>query len=195
MNKILKIFLTLVLALSMMLEIMPANTVHAEDTGSGDETVLPEEPAQEDTGSGDETVLPEEPAQEEEKKEEEGSEIPVVENTEQTQPPVESEEPKKEVALNETAVSREYRGEEFEGLVVKVEYEEGTIPEGAVLKVTPASEEAINAIKKERGEDINVKGADISFWLGDKEIEPKDYSEKKVKVTLTNIPEVTNGGE
>lgn len=164
MRRILKIFLTLVLALSMMLEIMPANIVHAEDTGSVEETELPAEQAQE------------------ENKTEEGSE-PVVLPEQQETPPVKSEEPEV-VALNETAVSEVFDGEELDGLIVKVAYEANTLPAKTDIVVVPAKAEAIEAIKEKYGEDVNIIGADISFWLNGKEFEPKDY-DAKVQVTLS----------
>ena len=61
MNKFLKVFLALVLTVSMMLEIIPARIVHAEeDTGVDTTEVLPVQ-EEEDNGTEEESaVLPQE---------------------------------------------------------------------------------------------------------------------------------------
>ena len=186
MNKILKIFLALVLTLSMMLEIIPVNTVHAEE----EVPVLEAETT--------------EPAQEQENEETEEPVVPVETGTEEEDPPVEPVEntdpaenetlveteteeetdlPEKEpLLLNTDAFSEEYT---VGNLKVAVSYEPGTVPEGTEVFVSEASEEALNAIREQYEDDAVFLAADISFVFEDEEIEPKDYSDKKVSVVFS----------
>ncbi|MBQ6478582.1 MAG: VWA domain-containing protein [Erysipelotrichaceae bacterium] len=163
MNKFLKVFLALVLTVSMMLEIIPARIVHAEeDTGVDTTEVLPVQ-EEEDNGTEEESaVLPQEQTEND----------PVEEGGE--------EEPT--VILNAEDFYEEY---EVNDLKVTVSFEAGTVPEGTEVVVSEADPAAIEAVMAERGSDSVVKGADISFWYNNEEIEPKDYSDKKVSVTLS----------
>jgi len=202
MKRILKIFLTLVLAVSMMLEMVPVNRVYAEGEAVEETTT---EPAAQETDQGstegtneqDTTDVQTEgtdelPAVEEEQTEEEAevpAEAPVVEDNageeetvelNETAPETDSEE---DVVLN--AESFELEKELDNGLKVTVAFKAGTVPEGTEVVITPAKEEALEAAKAARGEDYEAMGADISFVYNGEEIEPKDYSENKVSVTLS----------
>ena len=202
MKRILKIFLTLVLAVSMFLEMVPVNRVYAEGETVEETTT---EPAAQETDQGstegtdeqDTTDVQTEgtdelPAVEEEQTEEEAevpAEAPVVEDNageeetvelNETAPETDSEE---DVVLN--AESFELEKELGNGLKVTVAFKAGTVPEGTEVVITPAKEEALEAAKAAHGEDYEAMGADISFVYNGKEIEPNDYSENKVNVTLS----------
>ena len=74
-------------------------------------------------------------------------------------------------------------------LNVTVSYATGTLPEGTETVVTEGKPEALAAIKEKNGDDLNYAAADISFVFNGEEIEPKDYSDQQVSVTLTYIGE------
>ena len=189
MNKILKIFLAMVLTVLMTVGMIPVNTVHADDEVPVAETTETLEEVEE--------IVNNEVAEE--------SDVLVDTETEDVFEPVEDQDvdpaeevqvedqdvdPAEEVQVEETVLNAEafyqvYDGEELGGLVVTVSYEAGTVPEGTEVVVAPASLDAVNAVKAEKEENINVVGADISFVFEGEEIEPKDYSDKKVTVTLS----------
>ncbi|GEM_PF-6823714 len=123
-----------------------------------EEPASPEEETEEAPGTTEEeTVLPEE--------------------TEET--PAEEEEA---VLLN----AEPFHGEYILGdLNVTVAYEAGTVPEGTEVVVAEPSAEAVSAIKEQYGEDTLIMAADISFWYNDEEIEPKNYSDQNVDVSLS----------
>ncbi len=123
-----------------------------------EEPASPEEETEETLGTTEEeTVLPEE--------------------TEET--PAEEEEA---VLLNAEPFHGEYT---LGDLNVTVAYEAGTVPEGTEVVVAEPSAEAVSAIKDKYGEDTLIMAADISFRYNDEEIEPKDYSEQNVNVSLS----------
>ncbi len=192
MNKILKIFLAMVLTVSMMLEIIPVNIVHADDEGSVVETAeTVESPAEdEDDEPAEEPAAPAEPGAEEEGSqpvdeagEEEENELPAEDAADAVSEEEESELPEEEpVLLNAEAFSEEFT---VGDLTVSVSYDAGTVPEGTEVEVASAGEEALNAIREKYGEDVGVYAADISFYFDGERIEPKDYSDKKVSVVLS----------
>lgn len=94
--------------------------------------------------------------------------------------------------LNAEAFYQEYT---VGDLKVTVSYEVGTVPEGTEVVVSVAKPEAIEAVKADAEEDINVVGADISFVFEGKEIEPKDFSDKKVTVALEYAGEEDLSGQ
>ena len=94
--------------------------------------------------------------------------------------------------LNAEAFYQEYT---VGDLKVTVSYEAGTVPAGTEVVVTDAKPEAIEAVKADAEEDINVVGADISFVFEGKEIEPKDFSDKKVTVALEYAGEEDLSGQ
>ena len=197
MNKILKIFLALVLTVSMMFEIIPVNTIHADEEVPVSETGATE-PATEEK-EGEEA---EDPAVPTEVETEEVPPVEPAENDDSVEPeaPTEVEAPteieKEETdlpeeeswILNENAFSEEYT---VGDLKVTVSYGPGTVPEGTEVFVSEASEEALNAIKEQYGEDVSFSAVDISFVFEDEEIEPKDYSDKKVSVVFSYNGEET----
>ena len=187
MNKILKIFLALVLTLSMMLEIIPVNIIHADDEISVENGEEYSETASEneENKTEEEVEIPEQteiednapPVENEDSKEEPAEEADVVEEN------VEEESANKEVVLNAEAFPEtEYVVGDIK---VTVAYDAGTVPEGTEVVVSEANPAAIEAVEAEVGEGFVVKGADISFvWNGEK-IEPEKYSDKTIKVTLS----------
>ncbi len=207
MKKLFKIFMVIALTVMMTVTSLPVNTVFADDVpettetsnepaGTEEETTVPgEAPADNaDVTDGqpadDGTVPAEEPADEEPVVEEEKTvEQPVYEVAEEqgefTEAPAEepvTKEPVEEpVVLNAEVFEQEYT---VGDLTVKVSYEAGTVPEGTAVVVGEAKPEAVEALKAELGEEVNFAAADISFVWNDKEIEPKDFSDKNVSVTL-----------
>ena len=174
MNKILKMVLALILAVMMSVEIMPVNVINADDDVTETETVEPVEVTEENETEGESEV-----SQPTETKEQ-----PPVTVQEEEAPVTEEETPSQEetAGLNTQAYSEEFT---LENLTVKVAYGEGTLPEGTAVLVAEASPEAIKAIREKYGKNVTVKAADISFVYEGEEIEPKDYSENKVTVTLS----------
>lgn len=106
--------------------------------------------------------------------------------------PVESEDPEMipgeepdgeeepAIVLNSEAFRNDYT---VGDLAVSVSYEAGTVPEGTEVRVSPAGADALAALEAAYG-DVMILAADISFWYNDSEIEPKDYSDKAVSVSL-----------
>ncbi|MBE6116740.1 MAG: hypothetical protein E7187_07980, partial [Erysipelotrichaceae bacterium] len=88
--------------------------------------------------------------------------------------------------LNAAEFYQEYT---VDDLKVTVSYAAGTLPEGTETVVTEGKPEALAAIKEKNGDDLNYAAADISFVYNGEEIEPKDYSDQQVSVTLTYIGE------
>ena len=192
MNKIIKIFLALILTVSMMLEIIPVNIVHADDEGSVAETAeTVESPAEdEDDEPAEEPAAPAESGAEEEGSQpvdeaggEEENEFPAEDTADAASEEEESELPEEEpVLLNAEAFSEEFT---VGDLTVSVSYEAGTVPEETEVVVSEADEEALNAIREKYGEEADIFAADISFYYDGEKIEPKDYSDKKVSVVLS----------
>lgn len=160
MNKVLKVFLALILAVMMTIEIVPAKVINADDDVT-------------------ETTEPADVTPEDENKTEAGTDDTEPEDT--TEPPV-SEEETTEILLNETPYSETF---ELGSLIVKISYPEATLPKDTEVKVSEAGEEAIKAIRESYGENVAVRAADISFIYEGEEIEPVDYSENKVTVSLS----------
>ncbi len=192
MKKTLKIFMVIALTVLMCLTNMPANTVFAEDAP---ETETVPEQTNEETLAEEEAEVPAE--------ETPAEELPAGEETvpEEEEPVFEVEElPEEEVnevlpeaeddapeAEPETLLNADPFHETYTvgDLTVEVSYEAGTVPEGTAVVVGEAKPEALAALREKLGEDVNVAAADITFFYNDEEIEPKDFSENKVSVTLT----------
>ncbi|MBR2552647.1 MAG: hypothetical protein IKF05_06645, partial [Erysipelotrichaceae bacterium] len=170
----------------------------AEEINKEEETTLPaseETPAEqeENTSSEKTEVVSEEEKIEAEPSETEGTDAS-EEKTEETAP-VEEEVKEEETAEEVTEETVTLNTEAYnpdkeavllgENLYVVVSYPENTLPEGTEVKISEAKPEAIEALKEKYGEDISFKAADISFIYEGKEIEPKDYSENKVYVSLS----------
>jgi hypothetical protein len=198
MNKILKIFLALILTVSMLMEIIPVNIVHAEGEGEPvDESAeVVEAPAEEE--KAEEPAEPVESGSEKQDQPAEASEAPADEEEEAKKEELPEAKKSAEAADEETekdepeeekpALNTDDHSEttEINGLFVTVEYGPGTVPAGTVVKIKEASPAAIEAIKAERGENVNIHAADISFIWNNEEIEPSQFAEegKTVKVTL-----------
>ncbi len=205
MHKILKIFLALVLAVLMTVEVFPVNTVRAEDDEVPvTETAEPVDTAAEEENQDNDEVeaeVTEAPAQTEEEETPEPAEVLENEEPAEAEEPEVSAEPltKKDFETAEglengesadaTVLNAESFFEEYTvgDLKVTVAFEAGIVPEGTEVVVDKAKQEAIDAIKAEKEEDLVIKGADISFVCDGKEIEPKDFSDKKVTVTLSYV--------
>ncbi len=104
--------------------------------------------------------------------EDEKEELPEADPTENVQ---------EVIALNENDFYAEY---DLGDLKVSIGYAAETVPEGTEVRLNAPNEEQFEAIREQFGEDAVIKAVDISFWLGEQEIKLKDYSDKKVKVTL-----------
>ncbi len=162
----------------------------AEQPAEPVEGETPAEQAEEgkqEEAPAEEAEQPADPAEEDNKQEEtlaiaeaEGETLP--EEAEGEVPAEETIEAEEEPVLNAEAFSAEY---ELGDLKVTVGYPADTVPEGTEVVVAEPKAEAIEALKEKYGEDVSFAAADISFVYEGKEIEPKDYPENKVYVSLS----------
>lgn len=186
MNKILKIFLAMVLTVSMMLEIIPVNIIHADDEATVEET----------------TEVAEAPAENEENETEEEAEVPELTEMEEDPLAVEEEDSAEEefnaeaIEANEAAETEDFSEEEspafveqegeYDGLKVNVSYDPNAFAETATLVVGEVGESEAAALKEAYGE--SYKAVDISFNNdeGDK-IQPLDGYSVNVKLSSEDM--------
>ena len=178
MNKILKIFLAMILVVSMMIEIIPANIVRAEEEVPVNESAETTETAEEKSEETEEPSATEETEAEEETLPAEVEEPAAEEEAPAAETEEETFEEEDELILNEEPFSGEFT---VGDLTVIVSYEADTVPEGTEVVVSEASEEALAAIREKYGENAGVKAADISFVFGEEEVKPL----KNVSVVLS----------
>ena len=203
-----KRLLALVVALAMVLSLLPMSVLASESDSSAEPEVTAveeapkaepvEETVVDTTEPAEESKAEEETPAEEEKPAEEtpAEEAPAEETSKQEETPAEeapAEETPAEDASEEKAPEQEtavsYPAQTFQGkdngVTVNVTADEGTFPEGTIMKVTKFTDEDVIAAAKDavEGEATTVKAVDIAFFNAEgEEIEPL----KEVHVKLTS---------
>ena len=200
-----KRLLALVVALAMVLSLLPMSVLASESDSSAEPEVTAveeapkaepvEETVVDTTEPAEESKAEEETPAEEEKPAEEtpAEEAPAEETSKQEETPAEeapAEETPAEDASEEKAPEQEtavsYPAQTFQGkdngVTVDVTAPEGAFPEGTEMKVTPVAMDDVQDAVQDvvEGNVIDIVAVDISFFLGEKEIEPA----KEIQVAL-----------